>query len=1098
MKILTLKFKNINSLFGEWAIDFADSQFTDNGLFAITGKTGAGKSSILDAISLALYGKTPRVDITGNSNDVMTRGTSDCYAELVFEIEGKKWKSSWKQERTRSGNLKSVQRQIADGTDQILTSSTRDCDTKIEEIVGLTFEQFTKVIMLAQGSFAAFLQAEKNEKGELLEQITGTEIYGEISKKVFERNKTENQKLENIITELGAIEILSEEEMENLHKEIGEIHIQKKQIDDDLQMIETAKKWLADLENIEKQITDSKLKLPDLEITVETAKNTFQQSETLLKETKSEKEKSDKVLVKIRELDTKIAEKDKLINPVLQTIGELNKHADSLTQIFDNQNKKLTETRNFLKQKEEWATTNSNYELLVEQFAVIEIQHVEVNNLLHDLNRKNDVLCLTKKDWETQTAISKNAQTLFEEREKTLLSKELELKTKKEELLAILSGKELNTYQVEKENLTQFGTQIKNLIEVENGVSEKQKEIEKLQEFITASENSEKEILKNISDSKLAAENLKSQIEIIEENIKLVKTIQSLDEHRKSLSDGAPCPLCGSLEHPFALGNEPKIGEKETALKNLKEQEQHHIHLIQQNEKTGTKLDSDKNNALTNKEKAEKNRLENVIKRDAILNEIKTHKPDFSVPAGENKIERLEEIHKQKQNEYKQIATIISKVTESEKWINKLRDEVLPEFLKAKQSAEKAKTEAETNLKLVVQKLENETKSFEETEKLFNEKNSELLKVFSAYSVTNIENLKKCLDDWNSNKRLIAEQKDEINKLETALALTNSDMENNQKQTVAKTAEKESFEAEKQALATVRYGMFGDKQVEEEEKKVKEYLEKAEIAKAEAEKSVINANTELEKNRAVVTNKEKELAEKKLENITEKSSEELQSEYAEKKPQCDRYSQKIGAIEQELSTNNENIEKNRKKLDEKQHQQQICNRWGRLNELIGSQDGKKYRNFAQALTFEHLIGLTNRQLQKISERYILKRVGDVANPFELAVIDKYHNGEERTAKNLSGGEKFIISLSLALGLANMASKNMQIDTMFIDEGFGTLDADFLDVTLSALSNLQNEGKLIGIISHLTELKERIPTHIEVIAKGDGRSIIEIIFMNRLQ
>jgi exonuclease SbcC len=163
-----------------------------------------------------------------------------------------------------------------------------------------------------------------------------------------------------------------------------------------------------------------------------------------------------------------------------------------------------------------------------------------------------------------------------------------------------------------------------------------------------------------------------------------------------------------------------------------------------------------------------------------------------------------------------------------------------------------------------------------------------------------------------------------------------------------------------------------------------------------------------------------------------------------------------------------------------------------LDKLIGASDGRKYRNFAQALTFEHLIALANSQLQKMSERYLLKRTGEISNPFELSVVDKFQNSEERTAQNLSGGEKFIVSLSLALGLANMASKNMRIDTMFIDEGFGTLDSDYLDVALSALSNLQSEGKIIGVISHLSELKERIATHIEVIPTGNGYSKIQIV------
>ena len=232
MKILNLKFKNINSLAGEWEIDFTKSEFTDNGIFAITGKTGAGKSSILDAISLALYGRTPRVDITGQSNDVMTRNTGDCYSEIMFEVEGKIWTSSWKQERARKkagGKLQQVERVIADENKNIVADKISikgakknedemTVNEKIEKIIGLNFEQFTKVILLAQGSFAAFLQADKNDKGELLEQITGTEIYGEISRKVYERNKNEKEKLDKILVEIGAIKMQKKNGLTTIYK----------------------------------------------------------------------------------------------------------------------------------------------------------------------------------------------------------------------------------------------------------------------------------------------------------------------------------------------------------------------------------------------------------------------------------------------------------------------------------------------------------------------------------------------------------------------------------------------------------------------------------------------------------------------------------------------------------------------------------------------------------------------------------------------------------------------------------------------------------------------------------------------------------------
>ena len=273
MKILNLKFKNINSLSGENEIDFTSPIFTHEGLFAITGKTGSGKSSILDAISLALYGKTPRVDITGAENAVMTRGEKDCYAEIVFEVAGKKWKSSWKQERARTGTLKQVERVIADENDQIVADKIsikgerknedeKTVNEKIIEILGLTFEQFTKVILLAQGSFAAFLQAKQNEKGELLEQITGTEIYGQISEKVFDKNREEKEKLEKIVLELGQIQILTQEEISNYEKEIFNIEQQKKTYEKEIQEIAIALKWLEDIENLHIQIMETQKKLP--------------------------------------------------------------------------------------------------------------------------------------------------------------------------------------------------------------------------------------------------------------------------------------------------------------------------------------------------------------------------------------------------------------------------------------------------------------------------------------------------------------------------------------------------------------------------------------------------------------------------------------------------------------------------------------------------------------------------------------------------------------------------------------------------------------------------------------------------------------------
>ena len=162
-------------------------------------------------------------------------------------------------------------------------------------------------------------------------------------------------------------------------------------------------------------------------------------------------------------------------------------------------------------------------------------------------------------------------------------------------------------------------------------------------------------------------------------------------------------------------------------------------------------------------------------------------------------------------------------------------------------------------------------------------------------------------------------------------------------------------------------------------------------------------------------------------------------------------------------------------------------RWQNLHELIGAADGKKYRNYAQSLTFASVIAQANRQLVQLSDRYLL--TADPARPLELNIIDNYQGGETRSAKNLSGGESFIVSLALALGLAQISGENMQIDTLFLDEGFGTLDEETLDSALETLAQLRTHGKHIGIISHVAALTERIATRIQITPQNGGNSTI---------
>jgi exonuclease SbcC len=193
----------------------------------------------------------------------------------------------------------------------------------------------------------------------------------------------------------------------------------------------------------------------------------------------------------------------------------------------------------------------------------------------------------------------------------------------------------------------------------------------------------------------------------------------------------------------------------------------------------------------------------------------------------------------------------------------------------------------------------------------------------------------------------------------------------------------------------------------------------------------------------------------------------------------------IGGIIRGLSENENLFERQQERIKTIDAQKKECARWDDLHQLIGSADGKKFRNFAQGLTFEIMTMHANRQLRKMTDRYLLIR--DALQPLELNVIDSYQAGEIRSTKNLSGGESFIVSLALALGLSQMASRKVRVDSLFLDEGFGTLDEEALETALETLAGLRQDGKLIGVISHVTVLKERIGTQIQVIPETGGRS-----------
>ena len=230
---------------------------------------------------------------------------------------------------------------------------------------------------------------------------------------------------------------------------------------------------------------------------------------------------------------------------------------------------------------------------------------------------------------------------------------------------------------------------------------------------------------------------------------------------------------------------------------------------------------------------------------------------------------------------------------------------------------------------------------------------------------------------------------------------------------------------------------------------------------------------------------------KKLEStvVLSASVEELQGIIQQINKEKNSVNQELGVIREKLRNNEENKSRLQSLSKEIDTQRISVQKWDQLRDLIGDSTGHKFANFAQDITLRRLISLCNIRLQKLSDRYLLTRSEEHD---DLYIIDRYFANTKRSVKTLSGGESFLVSLSLALSLSEMASRDVKIESMFIDEGFGTLDKDTLELAMETLDKLRYEsGKTIGIISHVESLKERIPTQIRLKRDAQGYSSIEL-------
>ena len=714
-------------------------------------------------------------------------------------------------------------------------------------------------------------------------------------------------------------------------------------------------------------------------------------------------------------------------------------------------------------------------------------------------------------------------------------------------------------------------------------------------------------LAKDLKDQVARLGGLEKQRELLETQLSLLEKIHSLAEARHQLRDGEPCPLCGALEHPFAVGNMPVPDETRLELQRVKAAAKATTAVITGLQVRQAGLDKDCQQILSDRDNQTRNGAEAQRELAKTLDALGHAQPEFhpgtalaesparialsssfqgfaffespqgvplsesphGVPSAESSSEApLPEFIAQWQGQQEDLHQTLERTTSivvtaeaAEKGLAHLRDR----WDQAKDAAQRADGAAQTAVlrreaaQRELERLQEEARDLrQERDQALTDISQDLQPygILGPLVMADLDELQTQLISRRDQRKAREDFKLRLDQTIASLqARTTQQAERIQAAADALKQQQtlhDTLVMEKDVLARERHDLFGAQDPATAETHLAQAID---AATQDLEDSHRNLNTatqaraelqtrletlehalqrrgpeldsaettfrgqlqlagfsdEEDFQRACLTEEERRelarqaqtlaeqftalsraaddtgqaLGREREKRLTDAPLEALTATRNNLEDERKALLQTIGGLRQRLQDNDLLKERRQAGAQALEAQGRECLRWDRLHGLIGSADGKKYRNFVQGLTFRLMIGHANRQLQKMSDRYLL--IHDDDRPLELSVIDSYQAGEVRSTKNLSGGESFIVSLALALGLSQMASRKVRVDSLFLDEGFGTLDEEALDTALATLAGLRQDGKLIGLISHVATLKERIATQIQVIPLTGGRS-----------
>lgn len=1134
MKFLQLEILNLASLDkqGGEVINFEEGALGESTIFSIVGPTGSGKSTLLDAIGLALYNRAPRyprkkgdknqsIEIFGaadasesnrlaptDSRNILTRGKKEGYSKLTFLANnGSIYRAEWhvRFQRVRYENAKTALYKITRNGEEI-TEEAADWN-ELPNIIGLDYDQFLRTVLIAQGSFANFLTAKENERYELLEKLIGCEetymnIATEIKKAKDQATDAYNQMAASV--EAVKQNLMNDEEQAQLKEEIDRLEKAEKELDSQLQAISKDLQWFeendkqikqiaicqTDMEQAAEAIKEMQAKILRLQLhdEVQPAVNLLQEVERQTQSIHEQEENILKAEGNIKSQESAISESEKTLASLKEAVSKAQEQLEKTLPV-------IAEAR-ALKTKMEAAMPN-----LKEKKEALELAQKENQTALKDVEENARNIQKWEAETEkanlalkaTQEEIAKQKQVLHEATQAAEQAWETERNKTAGQNIEELQ----NSKTVADRKLQDVQQAIKVVAHLDAATTEKQKNEERI--LVLGKRNAEiDEALGKLTIEALTQETLTLR------NAYTLMVSEKWEIHRANLTEGKPCPLCGSTTHPYHTDNR-QFEEATTELSQLLKAKENLLKLQQKQEKD-----------LSGERKQNDGEVQTLQKQQEKLSgEIATYEEEWKaliaqypkIPKAEAELKLLLPIYEDKAKDASSKLSLFNKIQKEIERLTQLKDKAVKDEAAYESKASTILNKVQESTSTCATKLA-EQKAL--TINLISQQKSKEEAYGKAHQTWN--SAKKEMEEWQEKYKQIlnGEEPDAAEQRLTAAKDEATKAADTQNENINKLkAELANSKGSHQTMLSQNKTMKENLQAKEKELDlwIEEYNKQLE--EKSIEPPFIDRNTIREMLHSAedwnAIRREKDEKEKAVASTTAlyQSAEKAHQQHLEHQPVQTRDALlTIQQEYQERSQRNELIAANArmqnhqeavKLLGDKAEALNLVTQekddWTAITDAIGA-DGKTLRKIAQCYTLSFLIAHANQEIRKFNSRYELQQV---KHSLGIRVIDHDRADDIRDTTSLSGGETFIVSLGLALGLSALSSRNISFENLFIDEGFGTLDPDTLATVIDSLAMLQSsQGKKVGVISHTDTMSERITTQIRIIKNGNsGSSHIEI-------